>query len=181
MKYPFNFRSFFTNQETGNIGSGLQMWRGYFQSVRPAIGRMLINIDTSAGIMYKAGPLLDLCLEYLHKPHPNALAPRKGFPDRERLRLQRFISGIRVLTTHSGVGGAVQRRPRVVKKLSLTGANDLRFTMREGSSITVSNYFKNKPLRFPDVVCVEVRPRFVSSLILFIYRCVSSGRICGCH
>jgi len=106
--------------------------------------------------MYKAGPLLDLSLEYLHKPHPNALAPRKGFPDRERLRLQRFISGIRVLTTHSGVGGTVQRRPRVVKKLSLTGANDLRFTMREGSSITVSNYFKNKPLRFPDVVCVEL-------------------------
>jgi eukaryotic translation initiation factor 2C len=181
MKHPFNVRSFFTSRETRNIGSGLQLWRGYFQSVRPAVGRMLINIDISTGIMYKPGPLLDLCLEYLDKPHPNALTPRLGFPDRERLRLQRFISGIRVLTTNSGVGEGVQRRPRVVKKLSSAGANDLTFTMREGGSMTVSNYFRqnrNSPLQFPDVICVEVCPSIFSSFsILFTYQYDRSARV----
>jgi eukaryotic translation initiation factor 2C len=110
--------------------------------------------------MYKSGSLLDLCLEYINKRDPNALAPRRGFPDRERLRLQRFISGIRILTNHADQAGRIQRTPRVVKKLSVAGANSLSFTMREGGSMTVADYFKrtqNRPLQFPDVICVEVR------------------------
>ncbi|KAF7332070.1 Argonaute-like protein [Mycena kentingensis (nom. inval.)] len=158
LDYPFNVRSFFTNKETKDIGAGLQLWRGYFQSVRPGLGKMLINVDISPGTMYKAGSLLSLCLEYVCKTDPNALAPTRGFPDRERLRLQRFISGIRVITTHNGPNGEVQS-PRVIKKLSSMGANRLSFTMREGQTMTVADYFastQNKKLQFPDVICAEV-------------------------
>lgn len=158
MNYPFNVRSFFTNRETKDIGAGLELWRGYFQSIRPAMGKMLINVDISTGTMYKHGPLLRLCLEYICKNDPNALAPKRGLPDRERLRLQRFISGIRVLTTHAGPSGEVQT-PRVIKKLSTAGASSLTFQMREGQTMTVADYFKNtqnKPLQFPDVICCEV-------------------------
>jgi hypothetical protein len=188
MNYPFNVRSFFTDRETKDIGSGLQLWRGYFQSVRPAMGQMLINVDISTGTMYKAGPLLRLCLEYINKPDPNALAPRRGFPDRERLRLQRFISGIRVLTTQAGPGGSVRQTPRVVKKLSTAGANSLSFTMREGGSMTVAEYFKrtqNRALQFPDVICVEVcslyfHPR--NSFDIFVGRiwCIDTAGVMHC-
>ncbi|KAJ7047297.1 argonaute-like protein [Mycena alexandri] len=159
LKYPFNVRSFFTNKETKDIGAGLELWRGYFQSIRPAMGRMLINVDISTGCMYKNGPLLRLCLEFIGKRDPNALSPKRGFPDRERLRLQRFISGIRVLTTHAGPNGEVQQTPRVIKKLSTAGASSLTFQMREGQTMTVAEYFQstqNKPLQFPDVICAEV-------------------------
>ncbi|KAJ7507898.1 argonaute-like protein [Mycena galericulata] len=158
MSYPFNVRSFFTNRETKDIGAGLELWRGYFQSIRPAMGKMLINVDISTGTMYKHGPLLRLCLEYIGKGDPNALSPKRGLPDRERLRLQRFISGIRVLTTHAGPTGDVQT-PRVIKKLSTAGASSLTFQMREGQTMTVADYFQNtqnKPLQFPDVICCEV-------------------------
>ncbi|KAJ7459186.1 argonaute-like protein [Mycena galericulata] len=175
MSYPFNVRSFFTNRETKDIGAGLELWRGYFQSIRPAMGKMLINVDISTGTMYKHGPLLRLCLEYIGKGDPNALSPKRGLPaccifcvfdigvdcsgqDRERLRLQRFISGIRVLTTHAGPTGEVQT-PRVIKKLSTAGASSLTFQMREGQTMTVADYFQNtqnKPLQFPDVICCEV-------------------------
>jgi len=161
MNYPFNVRSFFTDRETKDIGSGLQLWRGYFQSVRPASGRMLINVDISTGTMYKAGPLLSLCLDFVNKTDPNVLAMKYGFPDRERLRLQRFISGIRILTTHPGPDGTVQQTPRVVKKLSSAGANALFFNMREGGKMSVADYFQktqNRKLKHPDVICVEVRP-----------------------
>ncbi|KIJ70038.1 hypothetical protein HYDPIDRAFT_35479 [Hydnomerulius pinastri MD-312] len=158
MKYPFNVRSFFTNRETKDIGGGLVLWRGYFQSVRPAIGRMLVNVDISTGTMYKPGLLIDLCLEFLGRPGQHgALSPRRGFPDRERIRLQRFISGIRVMTTYSG--DRVRKTPRVVKKLSSAGASDLTFSMRDGTTMTVARYFQNllnRPLRFPENVCVEV-------------------------
>ncbi|EGO01883.1 hypothetical protein SERLA73DRAFT_177463 [Serpula lacrymans var. lacrymans S7.3] len=158
MNHPFNVRSFFTNRETKDIGVGLVLWRGYFQSVRPAIGRMLVNVDISTGTMYKPGPLIDLCLEFFGRQgQPNNLSPKRGLPDRERIRLQRFVSGIRIQTIH---GDERRRRtPRVVKKLSSAGASDLTFTMREGGSMTVAQYFRqvlNRPLQFPDVLCIEV-------------------------
>ncbi|KAJ6628679.1 hypothetical protein B0H10DRAFT_1777546, partial [Mycena sp. CBHHK59/15] len=167
LKYPFNVRSFFTNRETKDIGAGLELWasspapgcRGYFQSIRPGIGKMLINVDISTATMYKHGPLLRLCLEYIGKNDPNALSPKRGLPDRERLRLQRFISGIRIITKHSGAGGQVQETPRVIKKLSTASASSLTFQMREGQTMTVADYFRNtqnKPLEFPDVICAEV-------------------------
>lgn len=158
MKYPFNVRSFFTDRETKDIGSGIVLWRGYFQSVRPAVGRLLVNVDISTGTMYKAGPLIDLCLDFLGRPgQPQLLSPQKGMPDRERIRLQRFIAGVRITTTYTGE--RVRKTPRVVKKLSSAGANNLSFTMRDGKTMTVAQYFRellNRPLRFPDNICVEV-------------------------
>ncbi|KAI6034268.1 argonaute-like protein [Pisolithus microcarpus] len=124
MKYPFNVRSFFTDRETKDIGSGIVLWRGYFQS---------------------AGPLIDLCLDFLGRPgQPQLLSPQKGMPDRERIRLQRFIAGVRITTTYTGE--RVRKTPRVVKKLN-------------GKTMTVAQYFRellNRPLRFPDNICVEV-------------------------
>jgi len=154
MKYPFNVRSFFSNRETKDIGSGIVLWRGYFQSVRPAIGQLLINVDISTGTMYKPGPLMDLCLEFFGRPGQANLL-RNNMPDRERIRLQRFISGIRIKTTYAGENKA----PRVVKKLSSAGAADLSFTLRDGTRRTVAQYFQtilNRPLRFPNNLCVEV-------------------------
>ena len=99
MKFPFNKRSFFTDRETRPIGGGIVLRRGYFQSLRPAIDRMLINTDITTGTMYRPGKLIDLALEFLNKPgKPDALAPRLGFPDRERFRLQQFLSGIKIIT-----------------------------------------------------------------------------------
>ncbi|KAH7914195.1 argonaute-like protein [Hygrophoropsis aurantiaca] len=158
MKYPFNVRSFFTDRETKDIGGGLVLWRGYFQSVRPAIGRMLVNVDISTGTMYKPGRLLDLCLDFLEKPGQyNIISPRRNMPDRERLRLQRFVTGIRIQTTHAGNNG--RRPPRVIKKLSAAGAADLTFSLRDGTSLTVAQYFNqllNRPLQYPDNICAEV-------------------------
>ena len=175
MKFPFNVRSFFTPREAKDIGGGLELWRGYFQSVRPAPGRMLINMDIATGAMYaissysfiidllmqthryKAGPLLHLCLGFINKDHPSYLAPTRGFPDRERLKLQRFISGMRIITTSAGPNGTIETA-RVIKKLSGAGADRLTF-QQDGRAVTVADYYRltrNRPLQFPDVLCVEV-------------------------
>jgi eukaryotic translation initiation factor 2C len=161
LRWPFNVRSFFTDRETSDIGGGIVLWRGYFQSVRPAIGRMLINVDISTGAMYMPGPLIGLALAVLGRPgNPNALAPRQSLPDRERIHLQRFISGIKITTSHGQRDRGQQNpRPRVVKKLSKEGARDLSFELDNGQRITVADYFRgvlNQPLRYPDIICVEV-------------------------
>ncbi|RDX49272.1 argonaute-like protein [Lentinus brumalis] len=162
LDYPFNIRSFFTNRETKDIGGGIVLWRGYFQSVRPAIGRLLINVDITTGFMYKPGSMLDVALDFLGRQRdPNLLAPSRGFPERERLKLQRFLSGVRVLMQIPGrapPAGPASRNPRPVAKLTPVGANQLAFTNRDGVTLTVAQYFKtahNYTVRYPDVVCVQ--------------------------
>ena len=154
--WPSRGRSFFTDRETRDVGGGIILWRGYFQSVRPAIDRMLVNIDISTGVMYKPGTLINLALEFLGKPgEPNALA-RRWLPERERMRLQQFISGLKVTTPHNEHNPG---RLRLVKKLTRESAQERSFEVADGQSITVAQYFQerlNRPLRFPDVICVEV-------------------------
>ena len=166
LRYPFITRAFFTDRETRDIGGGIVLWRGYFQSMRPAIGRMLINVDISTGAMFMPGPLIDLTLAHLNLPpnRPDALAPRRGLPDRERVRLQRFITGLMITTSHGQrEPGRQAQRPRVIKKLSEKGAIDLTFELGNGQQTTVANYFRGVlggPLRHPDVICVEVCTRW---------------------
>jgi eukaryotic translation initiation factor 2C len=135
----------------------MELWRGYFQSVRPAIGRLLINIDTATGVMYKPGRLIDLALEFINRSgRPNALAPRHGLPERERMRLQHFLSGIKITTPHSPHHHG---RTRLVKKLTRLSAQEQTFDLGEGEMMTVAEFFRarhNITLMFPDVICVEV-------------------------
>ena len=160
---PFNVRGIFTDRETRDIGGGIVLWRGYFQSVRPAIGRMVINLDISTGAFYMPGPLIDLCLAVLGRPgppNPNALAPRQGLPDRERIRVQRFITpGLKITTLYDPRDPGRAPKPRGVKRLSKEGSRDLIFELTGGKTATVADYFRQKlkrPLRFPDVICAEV-------------------------
>ncbi|KJA29601.1 hypothetical protein HYPSUDRAFT_31529 [Hypholoma sublateritium FD-334 SS-4] len=157
LKYPFNVRSFFTDQGKKIIGGGLELWRGYFQSIRPSQNMMYVNLDIATGVMYRAGPLLALCLEYLQfDNNPNRLSPKSRPPlqDRDRIRLQRFITGMRVTTRYTG-----RQKTLVIRRLTMESASSIMFSTRDGVSKSVSNYFKTDlhvPLKFPDVICIEV-------------------------
>ncbi|PPQ94823.1 hypothetical protein CVT25_007460 [Psilocybe cyanescens] len=153
LKYPFNTRSFFTDAGKQAIGKGIELWRGYFQSLRPSQNKMYINLDISTGLMYRAGPLITLCLEYLEKRDPKELSPR-SLGDRSRIVLQRFVSNMRVSTRHTG-----RVQPRVIKRLTNQSASQITFQTREGQTISVANYFRTvlgRPLQFPDNICVEI-------------------------
>ena len=158
-KYPFNTRSFFTPEGRKLIGGGMELWRGYFQSIRPSEGRMYLNVDIATGIMYKPGPLIGLFMEYFRKNDPSAFSPKRGFPERDRIRLQKFVSNMRVRTSHTS-----RDRTVVIKRLSATGASNTMFTMRDNPQpLSVANYFKlhaNIILKFPDNICIEVSLSF---------------------
>ncbi|KAF8179654.1 argonaute-like protein [Pholiota molesta] len=156
---PFRGRSFFIDQDRCPIGGGLEVWRGIFQSVRPAIERLIVNVDLANTIMYKEGPLIHLCNEFLGRPanlSPLYLAPgHAGFPDAYTLsRLKRFITHLRIVVPTTG-----QNRPRMILGLSTRGASGLQFTTRQNVTMSVAQYFQQvtgRPLRFPDVICVQV-------------------------
>ncbi|KAJ7758252.1 argonaute-like protein [Mycena metata] len=148
-RYPFNVRSFYTPEGARNIGGGLILWRGYFQSVRPAIGRLLIN----------PGPLISLCLSFLGGRQPTLVSREL---DRGTHRtLANFIGGIRVITRDANRNpNAGTVRARVVRKLTQVGANELEFVIRHSKETrTVANHYQQvtgHPLKYPGVLCVEV-------------------------
>jgi eukaryotic translation initiation factor 2C len=149
---PFNARAFFTEAGSRDIGSGLVLWRGYFQSIRPTLGRMLINVDITTGLMYKPGNLMSLCLEFLGLPAGNYadLSPR--MPNDKRRLLQEFIVRLRVDVKHSN-------RMRSIRKLTSDSARNLKFALRDGTVLTVESYYKkhlNVTLAYPNNLCIEV-------------------------
>jgi eukaryotic translation initiation factor 2C len=157
LQFPFNSRSFFTPDNKQSIGGGMELWRGYFQSIRPSQDKWYLNVDISTGVMFKEGPLIQLCLEYLDDRNPGPRDPKRLSParlhDRDRISLQRFLVNLRVSASH---GGRTQTRP--IQKLTALGANANMFTLRQ-ASISVADYFRaelNTPLRYPEVICVEV-------------------------
>ncbi|KAF7330092.1 Argonaute-like protein [Mycena kentingensis (nom. inval.)] len=154
-KHPSKGRSFFTLDNTLDLRNGLLAVRGYFQSIRPGIGKMLLNVDISTGVVYKAGKLIDLCLAHIGETNIRALS--ENLDERSRLRLGRFIAGVRVQTRDAGNSSVV--RTRVIRRLHRQGADKVTFVMRAGGTKTVAEYFQQttgRPLQFPWMLCVEV-------------------------
>lgn len=149
---PFNTRSFFTGVGSRDIGSGLTLWRGYFQSVRPTLGRMLINVDVTTGLMYKPGSLMSLCLEFLNRrPGQFDDLSAQRIPSDQRRLLQAFLLRLRVDIEHS-------KTMRSIAGLTSESARNLKFSMRDGTTLTVEQYFRklNRPLVYPNNICIMV-------------------------
>lgn len=151
LKYPFNVRSFFTSMGKRQTRGGLELWRGYFQSLRPSQNQLYVNVDIATGVMYKAGPLINLCLEFLGHNDISILA---RLTERQRAQLQRFVVNVRVATKYGS------KRPLTIKKVTPEGAGKITFTMRDTNQVmTIAEYFKkthNYALKHPTLVCVEV-------------------------
>ncbi|KAJ8092001.1 hypothetical protein PM082_024237 [Marasmius tenuissimus] len=172
--------SFYTPDETFQLGRGLELWRGYFQSLRPSINRCLVNVDVTTGMFYKPGPLIDVCLDFVRRGSfteprdPRLLSPEHGFPERQRRTLANFLAGARILVHEDPGNGpnAAQGVMRICKGLSSQSANRLRSYRPDVGSITVADFyrrFRNRVLEFPDILCAEAS--------LFIHASLYSGHM----
>ncbi|KAJ3847737.1 argonaute-like protein [Lentinula lateritia] len=157
--YPFNSRSFFIKTDFKNVGHGFQLRRGYFQSLRPSPGHLLLNIDLSTGMFYKPGPLIGVALEIVsnaRNPDPNILSTDRGLPDRIFKDLERFLKNVRV----SVQPATASSPPKVhtISSLTREGAQGITFNTRDGTPTTVASYFHNlsgRALRYPDIICAK--------------------------
>ncbi|KAJ3217348.1 argonaute 1, partial [Clydaea vesicula] len=139
-----------------SIANGAQLWQGFHQSIRPSRGQMLINLDVSATAFYQPGPILEIMAKILGKNSPNDL--RQGITDKDRIKLEKALKGIKVVVTHRG---QIRRKYRI-SKITNTPAHRTMFPLGEAANMqeeSVSNYFKNKynlNLYFPQLPCLVV-------------------------
>lgn len=134
------------------ISGALDVWKGFFFSLRPSYGRLLLNVDTSATAFMAGGDLIPLVRDFLGMGPQEPLNTLEG---RARDAVQTFLRLARVEATHRGE----MRRKYKVLGLSPVAAGRLMFDKDDGSKQSVADYFKERyglTLRYPQLPCVQV-------------------------
>lgn len=160
-------RSFYSSNNPCHLSGPVDAWLGYYQAIKPAPGRLLLNIDTSATVFYRPGSLLELLSsvimggggpprdrQFSHGGGGGPARPPNSLSEGERSKLERAIKGLRVQTNHN---------PKVKRKYKITGvshesADRIRFESSEGRSQSVAEYFAsqyNLRLRYPGLPCIK--------------------------
>ena len=162
-------RSFFTKPDRPFLlGSGKEVWNGYYQSVRPAMGwKVMLNVDTVATAFYTEQSVFDFMCVTLRKCRPaDAAKPltdqeRREFmgrelTDYERKRFSRELRGLKIVVSHLPY-------PRKYKVIDLTqcSARKQTFPLGDGSLCTVERYFRENysetcQMRLPLLPCLHV-------------------------
>ncbi|PBK85517.1 Piwi-domain-containing protein [Armillaria gallica] len=160
LNHPFRVRSFYSDKVKAPLAStGLEAWQGYFQSVRPALNRLLVNIDISTGVMFKPGSLIETCLEFFtgnRRENPDRYLRATGpqaIPPAQRRRLQTFLFGVKVEADSAASG----KKPLSIHKLADRDAASTLFTPAGGQQTSVAQYYAraNQRLQFPNIICVQ--------------------------
>ncbi|KAJ8086894.1 hypothetical protein PM082_005719 [Marasmius tenuissimus] len=128
---PNNARAYFIDGDKRVVRqSGLELWRGYFQSVRPTLDRLVINVDTTMAAVYKTGSLVDLAMDFLGLSNMRQLDLPPASPQFKML--ERFLKKVQVTTRTTG-------RTKVIRALQ-PNAGLYEFTKQDGITQTVADY-----------------------------------------
>ncbi|KAF8840966.1 Piwi-domain-containing protein [Paxillus ammoniavirescens] len=153
LKYPNNVKAFFCREAgSKSLGGGLEIFKGFFQSVRPALKSLLVNVDTSCGVIYQDGPMIEVILGFLGTSHPRALNIDSTSPDWSKLR--HFFKSILVTFTHR------KGKKKIASLVPRAGSVEFE---REKDGVTqrttIQAYFReayNISLKYPDALGVEL-------------------------
>lgn len=115
------------------ISGGLEVWRGYHQSVRAMMaGHLGINVDIASTVFRKGGiTLIEYILEVTRGRDANDIA-RMSKND-----LAKIVKGVNVVTTHRG--DSKQRFK--IAKVADDNSDTCVFEKEGGGQISVSQYF----------------------------------------
>ncbi|KAI0336397.1 Piwi-domain-containing protein [Cubamyces sp. BRFM 1775] len=147
-KFPADARSFYIAHNAKDLRNGLSAWRGFFQSVRPVMGRLIINVDVSHAAVYTPGRLVDTMLAHLQLRDVRALSELSN-PQLAQLRL--FLKNVQVRLTIS------QMKARPISDL-VREAGMQEFD-KDNERWTVARHFEQKynvQVRYPRMVGVRV-------------------------
>ncbi|TBU46794.1 Piwi-domain-containing protein [Dichomitus squalens] len=147
--FPADARAFYDIATAKYLDVGLSVWRGYFQSVRPTLGRLLINIDVSHALFYAHGPLINLMMQHLGVHDVRGLHNLQPHSFRQ---LRSFLKGVVVSFTV-----ARDMRPRPIS--DLVDAAGLQEFDKENERCSVQRHFETKyqvPVQYPRAVGVKI-------------------------
>ncbi|CAA0815012.1 Protein argonaute 5 [Striga hermonthica] len=129
-------RSFFSRnpEEHGELGNGINYWKGFYQSLRPTQMGLSLNIDMSARAFYESILVTEFVCKYLNRDLTRPLS------DQDRLKVKRALKGVRVEMNHQG---HIKRHK--ISGLSTEPTRQLMFHLEEaGTDVSVADYYRQK-------------------------------------
>ncbi|KAG9146474.1 hypothetical protein Leryth_011748 [Lithospermum erythrorhizon] len=131
-------RSFFSPNlgQAGELGNGLEYWKGFYQSLRPTQMGLSLNIDMSARAFYEPILVTEFVSKFLNKDPKRPLS----LSDQDRLKVKKVLKGLKVQVNH-------QRHIRRYKVSGLSALPLARLTFpvdESGTMTTVVDYFREK-------------------------------------
>ncbi|KAH7911489.1 ribonuclease H-like domain-containing protein [Hygrophoropsis aurantiaca] len=122
-----------------SLNGGLEAWKGFYSSVRPAHRQLMVNVNVCTTAFYVPGNLANAMMTFA----------KSSFG----ARMTVFAKNVRIKATHLGYR-------KTVKAVASMNAKQYRFQCDElGGQVTVEQYFSRKyniNLRYPDLPLVDV-------------------------
>ena len=103
------------------LGGGLEAWRGFYSSIRPAFKSLMVNVNVCTTAFYTEGNLADAMMAFENASFG--------------ARMQVFAKGVRVRTTHLGYR-------KTIKTVSKLNAKQHKFKADDLGMVSVEEYFK---------------------------------------
>ncbi|ORY01783.1 Piwi-domain-containing protein [Basidiobolus meristosporus CBS 931.73] len=158
MLYTSVGSSFFTRDDSKPLGGGVEVWQGFYQSARPTLKKMMINVDVNAAAFYQAGPLIQEVVKILGYRGVEDL--KKGLTPREHEKLEKALKHVSIMVVHRGR----ENRRYKIRRLSLRGSDHEKFSIGDSISetSTVASYFQkryNLRLIYPFLPCVVAKKK----------------------
>ena len=145
------------------LGGGLEAWRGFYSSVRPAWKQLMVNVNVCTTAFYTPGNLAEKMVEFLNMG--------------QNVRIASFVRGVRVRTTHLGYR-------KTAKTVAKVNARQHSFVAEGLGKVTVEQYFLRSELSFESMRCQADRRAQNTRSACNILTCLSStlgarNRICS--
>ncbi|KAK7023907.1 Argonaute-like protein [Favolaschia claudopus] len=149
-----NGRAFFSDGGKKVISGGIELWRGFYQSVRPTMGRMVVQIDTMMASVYESGPLINVAMHVLGARSVRDL----GLNDERDPAFRKLVAHFhrRLITTVP-----TQAKTKTIHGLIRGPIGRYTFT-KDGRATTIQDYFRdvhNIPLTYPNTFGVLISGR----------------------
>ncbi|KAL5582915.1 hypothetical protein UlMin_015357 [Ulmus minor] len=136
-EYTVVGRSFFSTNlgRKGELGDGIEYWKGFYQSLRPTQMGLSLNIDVSARGFYEPILVTDFVVKYL-----NLRDRSRPLSDMGRVKVKKALRGVKVHFSHND-----HHRTCKIAGLSLEPMNNLMFTLDDDQTrVSVVQYFRDK-------------------------------------
>ncbi|KAI8989621.1 ribonuclease H-like domain-containing protein [Trametes punicea] len=124
-----------------SLGGGLEAWRGFYSSVRPAWKQLMVNVNVCTTAFYTPGNLAERLIEFMNASFG--------------ARPAAFVKGVRVRTTHLGYR-------KTVKTAAKVNARQHKFVAEDLGRLRWSKY--NIHLKYPDLPLIDVGGQKVNYL-----------------
>ncbi|KAJ4772441.1 Argonaute family protein [Rhynchospora pubera] len=147
-------RSFFSDSFLRiNLGGGLEMWGGFYQTLHPTQMGLSLNLDTTAKAFYQSR----FVLGYVSSLTGRDLDSEVLTPD-DIAKVRKNLKGVKVVVTHQG---NIHRKYRI-SGLTAQATRNLTFSCNIRGTITrtrVVDHFRetyNYTIRYLNLPCLEV-------------------------